>query len=298
MEGLRNIRNILEPVFPCLLDRVRRIIEDTEREYVSKKKEEKDSFLWEHTVHVASIARNICLLEKEDPLLPVIGALFHDMGKFSQGRYHEKSIPEEHISAEMAENILAEEGLDESDIRHIVSGLVALYDEITEKNRITDIIHDADFLSKSGYLGVAQFFTKSALKGQNLFMSLSQSLSKELTYASVLPENMRTRAGRMMAEQKSRDSLTFYLGLVRDLSDSAIARFNIKEEELPCPQKKGSVLKIVLAIPEACPECGDNLSPKFSFSQGIKCTELIAAISCAGCPVGYTVTFCLPEILC
>ena len=298
MDGYREIRSLIEPSFPGLLDKVREIIEESESKYVKNREGEKHSFLWEHTICVATFALVLCRVEKEDPSIPVVAALFHDIGKFDQGQYHQEDTPEEKISARIADEILPAFGLKEDEIKIIVSGLTALYAEKNQKNRIADILHDADFLSKSGYLGVAHFFTKSALKGQNLYRALSQDLSKELTYASVLPQNMRTTAGEELAEQKAKDSLAFYRNFLQELRDSGISRFKIREEELPCPQKKGRILKIYLVVPQVCLTCGDIFVPKFSFAQGIKCTELVAHIQCRGCSSDYGISFCLPEILC
>jgi HD superfamily phosphodiesterase len=297
MTGYRELLNLIEPSYPRLLERIREGIEKREKAFERKEKGVADSFLWEHSLHVALYARKICLLEKMDPMIPVLAALFHDIGKFDDGLYHKENIPEEEQSSKIASEFLHLEGAHSSDIDLLVSVLKSLYDENKKGNLIADILHDADFLAKSGYLGIANFFTKSALKGQSLMKALSLHLSKELTYASVLLKNMKTLAGKKIAEQKSKDTLSFFRKLIRELSEAGIAEFVILEEEMPCPQKGKKSLKIHLAVPLNCPTCEGKLEKEYSFEQGIKCTELVIGIRCQRCPFNYRMSFCLPELL-
>jgi len=297
MTGYRSIFNLLKPNYPALLNRIREEIEKREKEFVGKGKETEDSFLWEHSLHVALYTKKICALEKIDPVNPVVAALFHDVGKFDGGHYHRGKIREEERSSIIASEILRREGIDSSDIDLIVSGLKSLYvEEKKSRKIISDIIHDADFLAKSGYLGIANFFTKSALKGQNLVNALSLHLSKELTYASVLANNMRTAAGKKLAERKSKDSLSFFKQLVSELSEAGIIDFVIDEEELPCLHE-GKRIQIILATPVSCPTCGDQIKKEISFEQGIKCAELVVNQKCVDCSFFCRISFCLPELL-
>ena len=162
MEGLRELKKLIEPNYPGLLDSIQNKIKRAEKDYEKSREKDQDSFLWEHSVFVADLALIICRMENKDPLIPVVAALFHDVGKFEGGRYHDNNIPEEKSSALIAAEILASFGLKKSDIDLVTAGLTALYDEEIQNNSIYDIIHDADFLSKTGYLGVANFFMKSA----------------------------------------------------------------------------------------------------------------------------------------
>jgi HD superfamily phosphodiesterase len=297
MEGFRDLKKLIEPNYPGLLDSIQNKITKAEKDYEKPSEKDQDSLLWEHSVFVAVLALKICRMENRDPLIPVIASLFHDIGKFDGGQYHRDDIPEEIASARIAEEVLVSLGINKSEIDLVTAGLTALYDEETQNNFISDIIHDADFLSKTGYLGVANFFMKSAKRSLNLYTSLSQNLSKELTYASVLPRNMKTPAGENLAEKRSRNLRLYFEGLIQELQDLDIARFEIREETLPCPQKKGEDLKFILVFPESCPSCAVGLSPEYSFVQGIKCTELAVLISCVNCSSTIRMLFCLPEIL-
>ncbi len=287
---------LIEPFYPNLLARIKKQIEESEKRYSGESDDKRDSFLWEHTAYVAAIARGICLEEGIDPINPVIAALFHDAGKFSEGSYHADEIPEEELAAQIANKMLAEEGMASSNIKVIRDGLVSLYSEKREKNIIANIIHDADFLAKMGHIGIANYHIKAALRGQNLTRSLIQSLSKELTYASLLPENMQTEAGSQMAEAKSRETLHHFYGLIKELRDHGIFRFVITHTEWPCPKNPQRALNIIMALPESCSSCGSVFTTEYFSKDGVKCTELHADIRCIQCSREYQISFCLPEI--
>lgn len=299
MKQVKNIEDLIQPHFPGLLTRIQKLIEDSEEEFQKRDRTESEgSYLWEHTLHAANIAQRICLTDNRDPLLPVIAALFHDAGKFIGGHYHEKDTPEEQTAARLAGEILSKKGMDSVQVQAVTEALESLYTEKSPENTIADVVHDADFLAKSGYLGVAHFFIKSTLRGHTLLQTLIQSLSKEFTYASVLPENMRTKAGRAIAVQKSKRTLSFYKGLLQELRDHRRVNLEIEEIFWPCPKDPRKKMKLLMVLPEKCPRCGKNLNPKYSSSQGIKCTKLIAEIKCQHCPEKYEISFCLPEIPC
>jgi len=296
MNAYRDLKNLIAPVSPLLIDRVKQIVEDSEKVYTQRSFETQDSFLWEHTLHVASIARQICRREHIDPVAPVIAALFHDAGKFHKGDYHEDETTEEEIAASLAQKILTEERVGETIIKAVTDGLTALYNEDVPDTQVSDIVHDADFLAKTGHLGVANFFIKGTLQGQILERSLIQSLSQELTYASVLPENMHTVAGRKIAGGKRRYAIRFYRDLLGELSDHGIGRFNIEETLWPCPADPSKKITLQIVLPEECPECGGSFTTEYSTEKGIKCTKLLAGVRCEQCPNTYRISFCLPEI--
>lgn len=297
MTGYRDLDKLIKPVFPRLFGKIKTEIETREENYSREGHGQADSFLWEHTLHTALYTRKICILENRDPLIPVIAALFHDIGKFEGSHYHKTRIPEEESSSKIASEFLCLEGADPSDIRDIVSGLRSLYDENSRESPLGSILHDADFLAKSGTLGVASFFTKAALRGQNLIRTLSFHLSKELTYASVLPLNMKTPAGRTLAKLRSKESISFFRKLVQELADAGIAEFVITEHQLPCPQNEGKKMVVTLAVPSRCPSCSGELEKNFVFEQGIKCTELVVYNTCSCCEHDFRISFCLPELL-
>ena len=226
---------IIRKRYPGLVSRAQGLIEDSEKSFAGNAPEAEGSFLWEHTVHVATLAFKLAEAERRDPLLAAITALFHDAGKFDGGHYHAGEEAEEAGAARLAEPLLKRSRVPAADRESILGALGALYKEGVASNSLADIVHDADFLSKFGYLGVAQFFIKSTLRGRTLRTAIMNSLSKELTYAACLPLNMRTRAGRAAAAQKAEDTLGFYAGLLKELRDVHDLDFHIESIRLPHP---------------------------------------------------------------
>ncbi|MEN8154706.1 MAG: HD domain-containing protein, partial [Acidobacteriota bacterium] len=191
------IRKLFEAYSPGLFEEIKRRIEKSEKDYDGNCG---DSSLWEHTLHVTSIAISIAGEENVELIPVIITALFHDSGKFIGGEYHNLDIPEEEDSISIAEEILNKFMVEERLIRTVTGSLRSLYNEKAKKDKISNIIHDADFLSKSGPLGIAVYFTKSVLRKKNIINWLTESASKEITYANYLPENMFTEAGKKLAE--------------------------------------------------------------------------------------------------
>jgi hypothetical protein len=231
-----------------------------------------------------------------DPVIPAVAALFHDAGKFASGKFHADERAEEVEAASIADRTGREAGMKAKDIRRLTSGLLALYSKAARKNPIADIVHDADFLSKFGALGVANFFIKSTLRGKTLQGALMSSLSKELTYAACLPGNMRTRAGSHWAERKSRDTLKFFRSLLRELKETQVADFVIRRIRVYPESGPRRPVDVQLAVPRSCETCGGRWRTAFLTERGIKCEKLEAKIRCAGCGSASSFSFCLPEI--
>jgi HD superfamily phosphodiesterase len=286
---------MIESRFPGLLGEVRKIIQDSENAFEGGDGRSQ-SFLWEHTLHVTSIACRLAQKEKLDPLLPAIAALFHDAGKFAGGEYHSQETIEEEESARIAGRFLSRFGMKASEIRRVVSGLKGLYNERSRRNRLAAILHDADFLSKFGTLGVAGFFTKSVLRGRPLRSAVLGYLSKELTYAACLPLNMRTAAGRKLAAKKAADSLRFFRSLLAELRDARISDLRIQHLRIPYPSAKGRFVKVQCVVSRACPECGGRWDMDWATEKGIKCQRLHIDWACAQCGEKLETSFCLPEI--
>jgi HD superfamily phosphodiesterase len=286
---------VIESRFPGLLDKVRRIIEDSEKKFEGGDGRSK-SFLWEHTLHVTSIACRLARNENLNPLLPAVAALFHDAGKFVGGKYHSNETIEEEESARIARRLLPQFGMKAPEIRKVAAGLTALYNEKSRKNRLAAILHDADFLSKFGALGVAGFFTKSVLRGRPLRSAVLGFLSKELTYAACLPLNMHTAAGRRLAAKKAANSLRFFRSLLAELREAQIADLRIKHIRIPHPSFRGRFLKVQYVVSPACPECGGSWDMAWNTEKGLKCQRLHIDWACAHCGERLETSFCLPEI--
>lgn len=287
--------SVVESRFPGLIDRVREVIEKSERKHEGSDSSS-ESFLWEHTMHATLIALQLAEAEGMDPLIPVVAALFHDAGKFAGGQYHSDETAEEEESARIAKNLLQQFGMKSADIRKVVSGLRALYRENARKNSVAAILHDADFLSKFGALGVAGFFIKSALRRRTLRSTVLGYLSKELTYASCLPLNMHTASGRKLAAKKASDSLKFFRALLSELRDARIANLKIRQIRIPHPKFKDQILKVQLVVSPTCPKCGESCKIAWTTDKGIKCRKLNVDWACSKCSERLETSFCLPEI--
>lgn len=286
---------VVDSRFPGLTEEVRKVIRESEQKYDGGSRSS-ESFLWEHTTHVASLAHRLALAENLDPVIPAVAALFHDAGKFAGGRYHEDAGAEEEESARIAEPLLRRFGMRSADINRVISGLRALYSEKAAKNAVARIIHDADFLSKFGALGVASFFVKSALRGRTLGSAVLGHLSKELTYAACLPSNMHTAAGRRLAAKKAADSLKFFDSLLADLRDAGIADLEVRRMRVPHPTRKKRSLEVRLVASRTCPRCGGRWQRTWTTERGVKCRKLIVDWTCRGCAGQLETSFCLPEI--
>jgi HD superfamily phosphodiesterase len=280
---------------PGLVERVRGTIEDAEKKFTGRK-DGQAGFLWEHTVLVTAQSFKLAKAEKESPELASVTALFHDAGKFDGGRYHAGKKPEEEGSARLARRILEESGLGMADIGRVVRALRSLYNSGSGRSRLADIVHDADFLSKSGYLGVANFFVKSTLRGRNLESAAMDFLSRELTYAAVLAVNMRTVAARRLAVRKSADGLRFYRSYLAELNESRGLTLRVRMIDVPRAGARTRKARISLVMPASCGACGGKWESALRTDKGLKCEKFEASFRCAACCEERTVSFCLPEL--
>ncbi len=287
--------DLVELRYPGLIREIRDLIRKSEIQFEGGSSD-RESFLWEHTTHVASLVCRLARAQKSNPLVPVLTALFHDAGKFSGGSYHEDETAEEEEAARIAAPILHRRGVKAVQVRRIFSGLKALYNEKAGKNTAADLVHDADFLSKFGALGVAAFFTKSALRGRTVGSAILGQLSKEWTYAACLPMNMRTAVGRKLAAKRSAESLRFYRRLLAELRDAGIADLAVRRIRIPHPFQRAQTVDVHLVAARRCPECDGRWQTDWFIEQGIKCRSLTIDCICRECGKRWETSFCLPEL--
>jgi HD superfamily phosphodiesterase len=285
----------LEAFYPGLIERVRSVIDEAEKKFAIQE-DGPNGFLWEHTLLVTAQSFRLAKKEKVDADLAAITALFHDSGKFSEGRYHVNDKPEEEEAARLARIVLGEFGLSKAKIGQVVRALRALYRSGARRNHLSDIVHDADFLSKFGYLGVANFFVKMALRGRNLESTVINSFSKELTYAAVLPANMRTATARRIAKKKSAETLSFYRSCLAELEKDYGIAFRVRKVEVRRPGPRGIRTSVLLVLTDNCGGCGGKWAPEIFTEQGLKCERLKVVLNCAACGEKRSTSFCLPEL--
>ena len=134
---------------------------------------------------------------------------------------------------------------------------------------------------------MANFFVKSTLRGRNLESAVMDYLSKELTYAAVLPANMRTAAARRLAVKKSADTLRFYRAFLDELKDAHGMDFRVRTVDVPTPGRpRPSRAKVSLVLPASCGACGGKWETDFRTEKGLKCEKLEASIRCGACGDG------------
>lgn len=286
----------VESRFPGLAARIQRVVEDSERRFAENAPEADGSFLWEHSTHVASLAFALAGREGADPALAAVAALLHDAGKFAGGRYHEDDRPEEEEAARLAAGLFRRSKMKPAERSAVLRALGALYNPAACPDKLAAIVHDADFLSKFGFVGVAQFFIKSTLRGKTLGQAVAQSLSKELTYAACLPLNMRTAAGKEMAGRRAASTNAFFASFLEEIREIHGLAFGVFSERVDHSRRPGRPVEVRLVLPESCPSCGGAWRTAFAAVSGVKCERLEARAECVRCRSGVEVSFCLPEL--
>ena len=222
---MNDVRNLLESRFPGLHARIEKMLVEAEARYSEQANQAPSEFLLEHARRTAAIAHSISAMEGVDPFLPDLVALYHDAGKFHEGEYHKDDVPEEEHAAVLAGGMLAEFGVERSEIDAVLAALRALYDDRLACVGACRIVQDADRLDKLGALGVGAFFTKATLRGRGLVDALVQTLSRELTYALAAPRSMFTETGKKLAGEKAAKTIAFFDDLLSDLESWGIASF-------------------------------------------------------------------------
>lgn len=286
--ALNNVRRVLEARVPGLHARIEEMLRDSEALYCRRREQPPSEFLLEHSGRTAAIAYNLALMEEVDPLLPCLVALFHDAGKFHEGAYHQDDVPEEEHAAALAEQMLAASGLARAEVDCVLQSLRALYKDALPASDACRVVQDADRLDKLGGFGVGAFFTKAALRGRGLVDALTQSLSRELTYALAAPHSMLTQSGRRLAREQAAKTVAFFEELLQNLEDWGIAAF---ERRLVLLEDG---LEVTIVMPRACPRCDAPLALEHSRRRGLKCEQLVARFECRGCGHSLETAFCLP----
>jgi len=298
---MNDVRNTLETRFPGLHARIEEVLLEAEARYNHHINQGPSEFLLDHARRTAAIAHKISGMEGVDSFLPVLVALYHDAGKFNEGEYHKDNIPEEEHAAVLAGRMLAEFGVERSDIKAVLEALRALYDDRRPCTGPCRIVQDADRLDKLGALGVGAFFTKATLRGRGLADALESTLSRELTYALAAPRSMFTETGKRLAGTLAAKSIAFFEELLHDLESWGIARFErrivVLEEEFR--SRDGLSMKgmeVTIVMPRACPNCDAPLGLTHERGRGVKCERLMARFACSDCSYAREISFCLPVL--
>jgi len=297
--AMNDVKNMLDRRFPGLHARIERTLAEAEARFTRQTGQAPSEFLLEHSQRTAAIAYKIAQAEGIDSLLPTLVALYHDIGKFHDGQYHQDNVPEEEHAAVLAEAMLAEFGAERAEIDGVIEALRALYNDQLPCTGPCRIVQDADRLDKLGALGVGAFFTKAALRGRGLIDALVQTLSRELTYAGAAPLAMLTGTGRQFALQQATRTTTFFDDLLSDLEGWGIAAFErraiILEEDFRTRDGASvASIEVTIVMPRACPDCAAVLGLTHWRGRGVKCEKFTARFACEGCDYAREISFCLP----
>ena len=181
---------------------------------------------WSHIERVYKNSMRIAETEKVDELIVALGALLHDIAdsKFNNG--------DEEIGPEMAEEFLNTLDLDVKTIDSVVD----IVRNISFKNSLSEehhgvktmelqVVQDADRLDAIGAIGIARAFNYGGYKNRPLYnpdISPNLQMTKEEYKRSqnptinhfyekllLLRDQMNTRTGRAMAEERHKFMLEF-----------------------------------------------------------------------------------------
>jgi len=270
-------------------------IEQSLREHVQREETAADQgeriidSLWDHLHRTAKIAEQLGRTEGIDPSTCRLAALFHDAGKFHQGRLHGDSVPEEQHSVEVLARLAERHGVPEDQVNEISEAILQLYRGDPDPTPLAKVLFDADNLDKLGYLGAANFFVKRGLRGQGISRPFMVQFTVELTYARHAVGCMQTGAGQNWARRRAPQTQSFFTSLLDQLREDGLADLVIKELEF-------DGLLIDAVVPSAC-GCGRTLIPEIHQKEGIKCRKIHLVHACRDCDERYEVRFCRPRLV-
>lgn len=280
-------KDVLASLPDSLVGEIRRTLVAHETAYQRASGEAEYSSLWTHSVRVGRIAHYLAEREGVNPTAALLAGLLHDVGKFADGRHHKDEVAEEEFAAEAAGRFLPGTPHEEW-LPSIQEAILSLYREDIRANDLGRIVYDADRLDKMGYMGVAQFFAKNALRRHFLDGELMVRASVELTYSRHAPENLKTSTGRELARERSERTRGYYLGLLEEWEKLGLGSFSIREESI-------EGIDCVLVVPREC-ACGGRYGVESDIRESVKCRSAVVEYRCAGCGQAREFSFCLPNV--
>lgn len=265
--------------------RAKELLTEAEREFVKAAGPVPTRHLWEHTLSVANLAAEIAEAEGGDALVARMAALFHDVGKFRDGKYHEDEVVEEDYAAEVARRELRALGADEALVGRVVAALREMYRPSAESPVEARALHDADVLSKTGAYGVATMLVKWASRGLTVSEIVSRKLARELTYAANAERLLSTETGRRMARKRVERELSTLRALVEEVSE-------LRREGLLVDELEYEGFRIYVVRPRKC-TCGAPTSVSLEPARTPACEGVKAVVSCPCCGELYDTLYCL-----
>lgn len=270
-------------------------IEQSLREHVLREETAADQgdrtvdSLWDHLSRTAGIAEQLGRAEGLDPATCHLAALFHDAGKFHEGKLHGDSLPEEQHSVEVLARLAERHGISEDQVLEISEAILQLYRGDPDPTPLAKVLFDADNLEKLGFLGAANFFVKRGLRGRGISPEFMVQFTVELTYARHAVGCMQTEAGQDWARRRAPQTRSFFTSLLDQLREDGLADLVINELDF-------DGLLIDAVVPSTC-SCGRPLVPEISQKTGIKCRKIHLVHACGDCDERYEVRFCRPRLV-
>ena len=110
---------------------------------------------------------------------------------------------------------------------------------------------------------------------------------------------MYTASGKKKAVLKAQETDWLFKNYLRELEETGVAEYEIREMEINCCKGPEDIIPLVLVLPKRCSRCGTSMTTMFGRERGVKCERLIVEIGCSGCSTKseYEFSFCLPELL-
>ena len=217
-------------------------------------------------------------MEGGDGRLAYIMGLLHDVGKI---RARGLDLLDSEATVEVIEEKLSPY-TDNLMLRRIIDGL-------TKGGSIEALaVHDADYLSKAGVLGVATFFSKWTAKGLTVDEAVIGKLSRELTILSNIERHLVTEYAKKLGRHLAKVALKSYRQLLKELK--------IQGLNLRLVRRKARGYSVVLVVPITCPSCnGEVKVSRGLISRGKACTEYSVTIKCKNCDWNMEESTCILE---
>ncbi len=280
-------KNHFEGIDAEVLKGIEHRLVDDESRYQREQGTARFSSLWSHSVRVAHIAHRLARDEKLNASAAILAALFHDVGKFWGGVYHQDDVAEEERAVAAAREVLA--GTCHEELLPVLGeAILSLYRDDVEPCGIGAVLYDADRLDKLGCTGIAQFFTKNALRGRFLNNGLLMQASIELTYAYHGPRTLKTETGRRLAKVRSTRVREFFLDLLGEWKEMDMGAFSLQEVDV-------EGITLILLMPDHC-HCGSRVHVDTDIRESVKCRSAVVIYGCPRCDDKNEFSFCLPAL--
>jgi len=281
-------KNPLYDVPEDMINEIRRRLIADETAFQKSKDDTVYSSLWDHSLRVAHLCRTLALREGLDPLASFLAGIFHDIGKFDGGRYHEDDTSEEEIGSRHAAKMLTGTAM-EPLIATVSEAMLSLYRDSKITSAVGRILYDADRLDKLGNSGIVNYVGKNALRGCFLNRKLIIDGSVELTYAFHAAASLKTDSAKLMARERAGRVREFFGLLLEEWEESGRESFSIINHAL-------DGIATVLIRPDRC-SCGGAYEVSSGIGDSVKCTQAVIEFFCPRCGDRTGFDFCLPVLL-